>query len=211
DVRRAMAMRFTAPPTAEIDGIADDLVTALHRATLIIQKMGALTVDGASDQCELSASLWKVETLMRGVLERTASFIVDVPPSGIQIALSAPQLVQTISALLANAQQACAERGGQRRIELRLIPHEQMGVVEVKDDGIGMDSDLRRRVQTPFFTTRRPGALGLGLTIAAARVRRAGGEVMIESEALAGTCVRVFLPAASGETAPREFGEGVEN
>src|SRR5690242_13542240 len=30
EVRRALAMRFTAPPTSELDAIADDLVTALH-------------------------------------------------------------------------------------------------------------------------------------------------------------------------------------
>jgi len=211
EVRRLLAMRFTAPPTSEIDAIADDLVTSLHRATLVIKKMSALTIDGGPDHCDLSAALWKVEALMRGVIERTAAFVVDVPPSSLRIATSSPQLVQTIAALLANAQQACVDRGGQRQIELRLIPHEQMGVIEVKDDGVGMDSEVRRRAQNPFFTTRRPGALGLGLTIASARVRRAGGEVMIESETLVGTCVRVFFPVIAADAAADEAAGGDEN
>lgn len=202
ELRRIMAKRFAAPPTPELDATAHDIATALRRANQIIKRMSALAVEGPEEQCDLAASLWKVESLMRGLLERTVAFVVDVPPSPIRIALSRTQLVQTISALLSNAYQACVEAGGgDRRIELRLITHPGMAVVEVFDNGCGMPQEVRHRAQRPFFTTRRPGALGLGLTIAAARVRRAGGEMMIESEPSVGTRVRVFFPSVAGSDA----------
>jgi signal transduction histidine kinase len=212
ELRRILAKRFAAPPTPELDATANDIATALRRANQVIKKMSALAVEVPGEQCDLSASLCKVEALMRGLLERSATFVVDVPPCPLRIALSRAQLVQTIAALLSNAYQACAEAGGgERRIELRLIAHEWMAVIEVFDNGSGMPAEVRRRAQLPFFTTRRPGALGLGLTIAAARVRRAGGDMLIESEVGVGTRVRVFFPSVAASQAAGKFTDPEEN
>jgi signal transduction histidine kinase len=212
ELRRMVAMRLAAPPTAEIDATATDLAEALRQAIQTVKQMSALARDGTEGQCDLSAALWQVEGLMRGMIERTATFVVDVPPSPLRIALARAELVQSIAALLSNACQACAEVGGDnRRIELRLLEHQWMAIVEVFDNGAGMAQEVRRRAMHPFFTTRRPGALGLGLTIAAARVRCAGGDIMIESDAGVGTRVRVFFPSMSATAKANGQGGADEN
>lgn len=196
ELRRTLALRLAAPPTSEIDATAEDLGAALRKAIQIVKKMSALTYEGSTGSCDLAAELWKIEGLMRGFIERAATFLVDVPPSPLRVALSRADLAQTISALLANAYQACADvGGGERRIELRLIVQPWMALVEVVDNGRGMSKEERLRAFQPFFTTHRPAALGLGLTLVASRVRRAGGDVMIESEPGVGTRVRVFFPS----------------
>ena len=81
------------------------------------------------------------------------------------------------------------------RITLRLSRDDEMVVVEVTDNGVGMTPDVRRQALNPFFTTRRPGALGMGLTFAAMNVRRAGGEILLDSEVDVGTSVRLFFPS----------------
>lgn len=62
--------------------------------------------------------------------------------------------------LLANACQA--NPGGQVAVSLSLQP--RGWELSVSDSGPGVPSDLRRRIFTPFFTTR-PGGTGLGLSV----------------------------------------------
>jgi signal transduction histidine kinase len=168
-----------------------------------VKKMAALTQTDQDDELtDLSEALRKVESLMRGLLERTAVFAVEVPSKPCLVIFPRWQLMQSIAAVLANSFEAVNDepKGGRKHeIILRLSVQRWVAVVEVHDTGPGMRPEVRARALNPFFTTRRPGSLGLGLTIAAARVRRAGGEVLIESDGT-GTRVRVFLPTLASIT-----------
>ncbi len=62
-------------------------------------------------------------------------------------------------------------------------------VVEIIDDGIGMDEKVRERAIDPFFTTRTSRRVGLGLSLLAQAAREAGGMLRIESELGKGTKV----------------------
>lgn len=195
DLRRLAAARRSAPPTDELAATTSDLAAALRRATQVVRKMSALApAEEPAERVCLVESLLKVESLMRGIVERNAAFEVALPPGPCPVSFPRWALLQSIAALLSNAQEAVGARGRKGRIELRLLIQPDTAIVEVADDGVGMTPEVRARAYNPFFTTRRPRALGLGLTIAAARVRRAGGEVLIESESGVGTRVRVFLP-----------------
>jgi signal transduction histidine kinase len=200
------ALRATAPPTSEINASAQDLSTALRRATQVVRRMSALTSDEPMQSCDLAEVLSKVESIMRGLLERSAEFVVNLPGAPCLVAFPRWQLMQTMAALLANAHDATStkarDQGVISRIEMTLTLQGAVALVEVNDTGVGMSPDVRARALHPFFTTRRPGALGLGLTIAAGRVRRAGGELMVESELGEGTRVRIFLPMSAGGAAP---------
>lgn len=62
-------------------------------------------------------------------------------------------------------------------------------VIEIIDDGIGMDEKVRERAIDPFFTTRTSRRVGLGLSLMAQAAREAGGMFRIESELGKGTKV----------------------
>ncbi len=62
-------------------------------------------------------------------------------------------------------------------------------VIEIIDDGIGMDEKLREKAIDPFFTTRTSRRVGLGLSLMAQAAREAGGMLRIESESGKGTKV----------------------
>ncbi len=73
-----------------------------------------------------------------------------------------------------------------------LITEEPEGdrlVIEIKDDGMGMDEEVRQKAIDPFFTTRSSRRVGLGLSLMAQAAQEAGGMLRIESEPGKGTKV----------------------
>ena len=78
-----------------------------------------------------------------------------------------------------------------KRIDILVTeePKEDRLVIEIKDDGIGMDEEVSRKAIDPFFTTRTSRKIGLGLSLMAQAAQEAGGVLRIESEIGKGTKV----------------------
>ena len=87
----------------------------------------------------------------------------------------------------------------------------QRVALSVKDDGMGIAPDLIERVFDMFVQqeqtiARSEGGLGLGLTIVRSLVEQHGGRVRAQSAGAGqGSEFTIELPAASGETPPREL------
>jgi signal transduction histidine kinase len=177
----------------------DDLARALQEASTAVSQVYALVApDEFEDACDLCSVVSEVAKLVAVVVERVADLRVDRPSEPCRGAMPRSQIVQALSALLSNALHAVREaaRSGRRgTITLRLWAREDVALLEVIDNGIGMSPAVRSRALDPFFTTRE-GSTGLGLSMVAERVRRAGGEIVLESEHGLGTTVRLFVPLA---------------
>jgi len=74
----------------------------------------------------------------------------------------------------------------------------ERSVLEVRDTGIGMDEETRRRCLEPFYTTKGERGTGLGLAMVYGMAARHSAELEIESMVGRGTAVRVSFPAMSG-------------
>lgn len=100
-------------------------------------------------------------------------------------------------------QNACQAMSGGGTLTIRAKPTTEEGapgvVVEFCDTGEGMDTQVRSRAGTPFFTTR-PGGTGLGLAICDRIVTAHGGVLQINSRSGEGTAVSVFLPSNPAES-----------
>jgi anti-sigma regulatory factor (Ser/Thr protein kinase) len=75
-------------------------------------------------------------------------------------------------------------------------------LVEIRDNGRGMEPEMAARATDPFFTTRTTRRVGLGLSLLAAAARAAGGELTIESAPGRGTRVRATFAHGHVDRAP---------
>ncbi len=101
-------------------------------------------------------------------------------------------LQQAFLNILINAELALAERPG-GRIEIRTARTNGAVVVEIRDNGPGLDVDVAPRVFDAFFTTRQSGS-GLGLALTRRIVREHGGEVTASNTPGGGACFSLTLP-----------------
>jgi two-component system cell cycle sensor histidine kinase/response regulator CckA len=68
--------------------------------------------------------------------------------------------------------------------------------LRARDDGIGMSSEVRRRIFEPFFSTKEiSSGTGLGLATVYGIVVEAGGGIVVESETDRGSTFDIYLPS----------------
>jgi len=135
-------------------------------------------------------------------------FEIDVP-SGLAVRGDPAQVRQVLLNLIVNARDAFGDRGGTIRIAAVPYHHDGKGepndvivapagnyiVLQVWDDGPGMDAETRRHIFEPFFTTKQTGH-GLGLAAVLGIVRAHGGGLKLKSARGQGARFCVFWPAA---------------
>ncbi len=107
---------------------------------------------------------------------------------------------QALTNLVLNAIDALAETG-EITIRLRIEPGTHPVVVEVEDDGMGMDDATRERCLEPFFTTKGERGTGLGLAMVYGTMKRHNGRVEIDSTLGQGTRFRLRFPDTAEATA----------
>ena len=77
--------------------------------------------------------------------------------------------------------------------EVLLAEREGCAILEVTDNGVGIEPAQLKRIFDPFFTTKQKGT-GLGLAISRQIVEELGGELAVESQPGVGTRFTVRLP-----------------
>ncbi len=109
------------------------------------------------------------------------------------------RLEQVVMNLLLNARDAVGDTG---RIQVSTRDDGDNVVLEVRDDGPGVDDSIRHRVFDPYFTTKTDGptrGTGLGLATAYGIVDAHAGRIELVDTPAPGALFRVTLPATPGE------------
>jgi two-component system NtrC family sensor kinase len=105
-------------------------------------------------------------------------------------------LSQVLLHLLTNAVQAMPEGHPEPRIRVTMRLEGSDVVVEIQDNGSGIEAEHLSHIFEPFYTTK-PGGSGLGLAICHGIITGFGGDISVESAPGKGTTFRIKLPRAS--------------
>ena len=159
------------------------------------QSVTAFDLDAmVQEALQLTRSRWENEAQARGVRIQ-----VGFEPSALpKVPGRASEIREVVANLILNAVDALPSGGS---ITIRSGVQGNRAVVSVKDTGVGMSDEVKRRVFEPFFTTKGVKSTGLGLPVAYGTIRRHGGEITVESAPERGTTVSFWLPLGTeGET-----------
>lgn len=188
-----------------LDATSVDGVEARARAEAIAQSVEAMSrfvektqalVDGrqSDEVVDVSQVVRAIGDALSPGVSSVARVSVVTPVRRCLVGMPRWQIALVVANLVANAAESISRGTPPGEIVIRVSVEDGAVAVEVTDDGIGMDPVVRVKANDLFYSSEQKQRLGLGLTLVTARVRRAGGEIIIDSEPDAGTTVRIFLP-----------------
>ncbi|MCE7928923.1 MAG: response regulator [Chloroflexi bacterium CFX7] len=128
---------------------------------------------------------------------------IDTAGMGSPIYGNEHQLTQVLLNLVTNAENAVKDNP-RPRIAVRARTRGESAIIEVEDNGHGMDTATRDRIFEPFFTTRQGDGTGLGLSLSYSMVAAHDGQIEVQSTPGAGTIFRVVLPLRAEAPSPPE-------
>jgi PAS domain S-box-containing protein len=106
------------------------------------------------------------------------------------------KLEQILTNLVVNALHATSEKSsGKISFRTRYLAHHKAVILQIEDNGRGMERDTMERIFEPFFTLRRDcGGSGLGLSISYHLVQEHHGVLSVLSQPGRGSRFTLFLP-----------------
>ncbi len=197
-----------------------EIEKAAHRAAELCRQMLAYTGKATfSLECvNLADLIREMARFLETSISKKAVCSLHVEPGLPCVQADPSQMRQVFMNLIINASEALGERGGEINIALRteLLERPSAGdsgaastslapgnyvVVEVKDNGCGMDAETRRRIFETIFSTKFT-VRGLGLAAVLGIVQAHKGAVSVHSEPGQGALFRVLFPALARAATP---------
>lgn len=136
-----------------------------------------------------------------------------IPPPSLRILSDSLKVVSDednlemiVTHVIKNAQEATPADG---YVDVTLRLEGRNAVIEVEDNGCGMDSDfIKNRLFRPFDTTKSGKGMGIGVYQTREFIRNIGGDVIVKSEPQVGTTFTILIPI---NVSPGELTSKAEN
>jgi PAS domain S-box-containing protein len=170
---------------------------------------------------DLKEAVHALEPMLKRILGEAVRLVTWFAPDEVTVNADPGQLEEIVMNLATNARDAMP-RGGRLTVHIararldeafvRSHPGARAGafaLLEVSDEGTGMDPATLTHIFEPFFTTKEVGrGTGLGLATVYGIVKQNGGFIDVESAPGAGSTFKVYLPEAEG-SAPLAVADAV--
>lgn len=188
--------------------LVDDLsaiITLVRQSRELTRRM-LTSKPPAASAIDLAALVRQHAALLRGILRSRGSIRLQWDEAPKLVPLDSCRATQILLNLVTNAAAALGHTGAVSvRVSGQLVPLDCLEqtlppgdkvLLEVADDGHGMDAETLARACEPGFTTRGDQGHGLGLSSVKCIVSEAGGVMEITSTRDVGTRVRIWFPCA---------------
>lgn len=172
------------------------------------------------DDADLAALLSKVrDVIIQSARDRGVDFRMENPEPTPRVRCDPRLIHMAVMDLVSNALDACMwkdyDEGDQPEVVMGLYSEAggKKVSIEVRDNGCGMNEEIRKNIFAPFFSTKKKWGTGLGLALCSRIINVHGGKITVESEPDRGTTFRIRLPVKGpGEKKERVDGQkGADN
>jgi PAS domain S-box-containing protein len=199
----------------------DAILQSCRRAADLVQGLQVASREAASEMGSFDLGLVAAEVF--GVVKETTDRLVTkelrLPAGRFMVRGNASALYHALMNLLVNAVQAIEQKGPGPgdRVAIDATDHvaaagERLGLrpgrwvrLSVRDTGVGMTEEVRRRAFDPLFSTKAKGVRkgqGLGLAMVYnVVVRQHGGAIDVETAEGQGSAFHLYLPAGEAVSA----------
>ncbi|MFO7626451.1 MAG: PAS domain S-box protein [Candidatus Fermentibacteraceae bacterium] len=184
---------------------------AARRASELCSQMLAYSgrATFSKERVDLAVLVKELAHLLGTTISKKAELHLDLANELPTVLGDPAQLRQIVMNLIINASEALMGNPGEIKVRVGLadVSEEELSdyrfsaasgpgtyvMLEVADNGCGMDEEAKSRVFEPFFTTKFTGR-GLGLVAVLGIIRGHGAGILLESAPGEGTVVRVLFP-----------------
>jgi PAS domain S-box-containing protein len=183
--------------------MADSIVSEAQRAAHLTKQMLAYSGQSQFEMkpVDLSREVREALRVLDLGLTRNILFSLELDDHLPMIQGDSHHIRELLFSLISNASEALGGKKGTITVRTSTVldrgpssfPHV---LLEVCDDGCGMDAATKERIFDPFFTTKFTGR-GLGLAAVSGIARGHNGVVRVESQIGKGTVFQVFFPAVA--------------
>ncbi len=178
----------------DLDNVLEESIEGTERVQQIVKDLGQFSrIDPDMErESDILAGIRSTLNIVRGKVKNVASIVKECEPVP-KVKCNLQQINQVIMNLVINASQAIENPPG--KIIIRTRQEEDQAIIEVEDNGKGIEADVLERIFDPFYTTKEVGeGTGLGLSISYRIIKNHGGEIEAESTPGKGSLFRVKLP-----------------
>jgi PAS domain S-box-containing protein len=200
-------MRAVTPESMKI---ATDMEAQIRRGAAVTQQLllSSRHQDLTRTTFDLRDQVAHARDLLRRLIPENIALVVDSTLERAPVEGDPGQIHQVLLNLVINARDAMPEGG---TLTLRVKREGGEVLLEVEDDGVGLDEATREHLFEPFFTTKEQGkGTGLGLAVVYGIVDQHGGRIEVVSRPGSGTLFRVILPETDSRAMAAELTSRVE-
>lgn len=203
---------------ADTDPIKEDLngiIETAHHSADLTRKLLAFARRQEIDPrpIQLNEVVGAMLTLLQSLVGKRVKMIWSPGTENCTILADKTQIEQLLTNLCVNARDALGSTGGIIHVRTssawlttdEIATQNEMApglyaVLEVEDNGSGMDEETLTHLFEPFYTTKDEGrGTGLGLATVYGIVRQNRGQIHVESNIGTGSCFRIHLPCVEAD------------
>ncbi|MFH0930490.1 MAG: ATP-binding protein [Candidatus Zixiibacteriota bacterium] len=138
---------------------------------------------------ELTKPKWNAWAKLKGVRIKIEQELSQLPP----VFGNPADLREVIINMILNSIDALPKGGV---ISFRTWQEEQNIYLSLKDNGIGMNEEVKKKLFDPFFSSKPEKGNGLGLTVAHSIILQHNGKITVESKESKGTTFIIRVPVS---------------
>jgi len=196
-------LRYMPEDTTQVLEAADEMERDVERLNKIAHRFSKIGSAAQVKIVELNGVLRNVVLYFERRLPhlgKKVALTLQETPTPVYVAINTDLFEWVFENLVRNAADAIDHPDG--RITLQVHELRGVAIVDVVDNGRGIDPKIKKDIFRPGFSTKQRG-WGLGLSLAKRIVEEYhGGRIMVKSSSSAGTTFRIRLAAADPADEP---------